>query len=149
MGQNHIKNKMLEDSENWDGGERRKTCLIHHETIQDIYNKLVSWKVFVFVVTLAAGLVGGTNLLVQNSVKDTRSEITSAFRDMKLEVEKSNATLHRRISEGNEERTAAIEKLATTMNQVNQKLGVLDWRMNTVEEQLKPKNGNSGGRKTP
>lgn len=148
MDKNIIKDK---GSGDWDGSERRKhTCLIHHETIQDIYNKLVSWKVFVFVVTLAAGLVGGTNLLVQNSVKDTRSEITAAFKDMKLEVERSNATLHRRISEGNEERTAAIEKLTTTMNQVSQKLGILDWRINEVEAKLKPSNGNNGSvRKTP
>jgi hypothetical protein len=145
---NSIKGKMPED---WSGEERRKTCLIHHDTIQEIYNKLVSWKVFVFIVLGSASLVGGTNLWVQNSVRETKTEISAAFKDMKAEVKESNAVLHRRITEGSTERIEAIEKLSATMNQVNQKLGILDWRMNIVEEQLKPRNGNlsNSGRKTP
>src|SRR5574343_319009 len=123
--------------EDWDGNERRRTCLIHHETIQDIYNKLVSWKVFVFVVLGAAGFVGSTNLWVQSSVKETRTEISATFKDVKSEVKESNAILHRRITEGNDQRTEAIEKLNSVMHDVDRKLNVLDYRMTMVEGQLK------------
>ena len=139
-------------SEDWDGSERRRTCLIHHETIQDIYNKLVSWKVFVLIVGLAAAVVGGTNLLVQNSVKETKTEISAAFKDMKQEVKESNTTLHRRITDGNEDRTKAIEKLTSVMNGIDRKLSELDYRMNVVEDQLgRPQRQQvpGGGRRNP
>lgn len=131
--------------EDWDGNERRKTCLIHHDTIQEIYNKLVSWKVFVFIVVGAASVVGGTNLMVQNSVKDTKIEISSAFKDMKSEMKESNTILHRRITEGNDERSQAIEKMNVIMNAVDRKLGELDWRMGAVERKLElPISGGNG-----
>lgn len=138
--------------EDWDGNERRRTCLIHHDTIQEIYNKLVSWKVFVLIVGLAAAVVGGTNLLVQNSVKETKTEISAAFKDMKQEVKESNATLHRRITDGNEDRTKAIEKLTSVMNGIDRKLSELDYRMNVVEDQLgRPQRQQvpGGGRRNP
>jgi uncharacterized protein HemX len=133
--ENGIHNKMPED---WDGTERRSTCTIHHDTIQEIYNKLVSWKVFVLVVGLAAGVVGGTNLLVQNSVKETKTEISAAFKDMKSEVKESNTVLHRRITEGNDERAMAIEKLNNVMNSVDRQLNILDYRMTQVEKKMEP-----------
>lgn len=135
--------------DNWDGKERRTTCLIHHDTIQAIYDKLVSWKVFVFVVAMAAGGVSATNIWVQSTVRDTRAEITASFKEMKGEFEKSGAVLHRRITEGNEERTASIEKLNQTLNRVSENLRVLDWRMTTVEDQLKVKPPDNGRRKNP
>lgn len=135
--------------EDWDGNERRRPCLIHHETIQEIYNKLVSWKVFVFVVLGAAGFVGSTNLWVQSSVKDTKVEISAAFKDMKSEVKESNAVLHRRITEGNDQRTDAIQKLNTVMNDVDRKLNILDYRMTQVEGQLSSRPAKPNGSKNP
>lgn len=137
--------------DDWNGNERRSTCMVHLDTVQEIYNKLVSWKVFVLVVGLAAAGVSGTNLLVQSSVKDTRVEISTAFIEMKAGMEASNAILHRRISEGNDQRVDAIDKLTVTINRMNEKLGILDWRMNAVEDQLRSKGFTSSGngKKTP
>jgi len=141
-----INNHLPED---WDGNERRRTCLIHHDTIQEIYNKLVSWKVFVFVVLGAAGFVGSTNLWVQSSVKETKVEISAAFKDMKSEVRESNAVLHRRITEGNDQRSEAIQKLNTVMNDVDRKLNILDYRMTQVEGQLSSRPLKSNDSKNP
>lgn len=143
---------MIDPNDTYTGEERRKTCAIHTKTIQCILekiDKMVTWKVFVLIVGLAVAIIGASNLILTDSVKDLKKEISENISGMEKDVKESNQILHRRISDNADERLKSIDRVSTIMNSIDVKLGVLDYRINQVEKKLDNQPGKNGGKQKP